>query len=91
MQKRLLVAVIVISISSLAAIAQVEQPKPMSGTYVHDFAGVIAADKKAEIQAKSQRLKDEYNTEIALVTIDLLLREFCCHRHFAKKGFSLQT
>jgi uncharacterized membrane protein YgcG len=42
---------------------------------VHDFAGVISDDKKAEIQAKAQRLKDEYKTEIALVTIDSLQGE----------------
>ena len=75
MQKRLLVAVILISISSLIAIAQVDLPKPMPGSYVHDFAGVVAEDKKAEIQAKAQRLKDEYKTEIALVTIDSLQGE----------------
>ena len=75
MQKRLFVAAIVISISSMVVIAQVEQPGPMPGTYVHDFAGVIADDKKAEIQAKAQRLKDEYQTEIALVTIDSLQGE----------------
>lgn len=75
MQKRLLVAVIVISISSLVVAAQVEQPKPMPGTYVHDFAGVISEDKKAEIQGKAQQLKDDYKTEIALVTIDSLQGE----------------
>ena len=75
MHKRLLVAVILISIFSLVVTAQVEQPKPMPGTYVHDFAGVISEDKKAEIQGKAQRLKDEYKTEIALVTIDSLQGE----------------
>jgi uncharacterized protein len=75
MQKRLLVAVIVISISSLVVAAQIEQPKPMAGTYVHDFAGVISEDKKAEIQGKAQRLKDEFKTEIALVTIESLQGE----------------
>ncbi|HEX5731575.1 MAG TPA: TPM domain-containing protein [Blastocatellia bacterium] len=75
MQKRLLLAVIVISISSLVVVAQVEQPGPMPGTYIHDFAGVISEDKKAEIQGKAQRLKDEYKTEIALVTIDSLQGE----------------
>src|SRR5215207_965997 len=47
-------------------------PGPMSGTFVHDFAGVMPDDKKAEIQAKARRLKDEYKTEIAVVTIDTL-------------------
>lgn len=75
MQKRLLVAVIVISISTLVVAAQAEQPKPMPGTYVHDFAGVISEDKKAEIQGKAQRLKDDYKTEIALVTIESLQGE----------------
>jgi uncharacterized membrane protein YgcG len=47
----------------------------MSGTFVHDFAGVIPDDKRAEIQAKAQRLKDEYKTEIAVVTVDSLQGE----------------
>lgn len=55
--------------------AQVEQPTPQPNTYVHDFAGVISDDKKNEIQAKAQRLKDEYKTEIAVVTIDSLQGE----------------
>jgi len=47
----------------------------MPGSFVHDFAGVIPDDKKAEIQAQAQRLKDEYRTEIAVVTIDSLQGE----------------
>jgi uncharacterized protein len=54
----------------LYAAGQTEQPRPMPNTYVHDFAGVITADKKEEIQAKAVRLKDEFKTEIAAVTID---------------------
>lgn len=50
-------------------------PGPMSGTFVHDFAGVIPDEKKAEIQAKARRLKDEFQTEIAVVTIDSLQGE----------------
>lgn len=50
-------------------------PEPMSGTFVHDFAGVISNDQRAEIQAKAQRLKDEYQTEIAVVTIESLQGE----------------
>ena len=49
-----------------------EVPRPKPGTSVHDFAGVIPDDKKAEIQAKAQQLKDEYTTEIAVVTVDSL-------------------
>jgi len=52
--------------------AQSEQPKPMPNTYIHDFAGVVSADKQAEINTKAKQLKDEYKTEIALVTIDSL-------------------
>jgi uncharacterized membrane protein YgcG len=52
-----------------------EVPRPMPGTFVHDFAGVIPDDKRAEIQAKAQRLKDEYKTEIAVVTVDSLQGE----------------
>src|SRR5690349_21721372 len=54
------------------ALANAEQPKPLANTFVHDFAGVIQSDKKAEIQAKAQQLKDTYKTEIAIVTIDSL-------------------
>ncbi|MFL6254510.1 MAG: TPM domain-containing protein, partial [Pyrinomonadaceae bacterium] len=50
-------------------------PRPMPGTFVHDFAGVIPDEKRAEIQAKAQRLKDEYKTEIAVVTIESLQGE----------------
>lgn len=50
-------------------------PEPMSGTFVHDFAGVISDEQRAEIQAKAQRLKDEYKTEIAVVTIESLQGE----------------
>jgi hypothetical protein len=32
-------------------------PKPMSGTSVHGFAGVMFNDKKAEIQAMAKWLK----------------------------------
>jgi uncharacterized membrane protein YgcG len=44
----------------------------MPDTFVHDFAGVIPADKEAEIQAKARRLRDEYKTEIAVVTVNSL-------------------
>jgi uncharacterized protein len=59
---------------ALNAAGQTEQPRPMPNTYVHDFAGVITADKKEEIQAKAVRLKNEFKTEIAVVTIDSLPR-----------------
>jgi uncharacterized membrane protein YgcG len=74
MQKRLLHTATILWIATLClvALAEVEQPRPMPNTFVHDFAGVISGDKKAEIQAKAQRLKDEYNTEIAVVTIESL-------------------
>ena len=50
-------------------------PGPMPGTSVHDFAGVIADDKEVEINAKARRLKEEYKTEIAVVTVDSLQGE----------------
>ncbi len=62
---------IFIFVATLACLAA-DIPKPMSGTFVHDFAGVIPDDKRAEIQAKAQRLKDEYKTETAVVTVDSL-------------------
>lgn len=64
-------ALIFIFVATLACLAA-DIPRPMSGTFVHDFAGVIPDDRKAEIQAKAQRLKDEYKTEIAVVTVDSL-------------------
>ncbi|MEO6589630.1 MAG: TPM domain-containing protein, partial [Pyrinomonadaceae bacterium] len=64
-----------ILILPLFALAQAAQPTPMPGTFVHDFAGVISNEKKAEIQAQAQKLKDEYKTEIAVVTIDSLQGE----------------
>jgi uncharacterized membrane protein YgcG len=64
-------ALLVILCATLACLAA-EIPGPMSGTFVHDYAGVIPDDKRAEIQAKAQRLKDEYKTEIAVVTIESL-------------------
>lgn len=56
----------------LWAFANVEMPKPLPKTSVHDFAGVIADDQEKEIQAKARRLEDEYKTEIAVVTIQSL-------------------
>lgn len=44
-------------------------PRPLPGTYVHDFAGVISDEKKAEINAKAKQLKEQYQTEIAVVTV----------------------
>lgn len=58
-----------------SASAQAAQPTPMPNTFVHDFAGVLPYEKKAEIQAKARRLKDEYQTEIALVTVDSIQGE----------------
>jgi uncharacterized membrane protein YgcG len=56
----------------LSARAQTAQPTPMPGTFVHDFAGVISDEKKSVIQAQAQRMRDEYKTEVAVVTIDSL-------------------
>lgn len=56
----------------LSALAEAAQPTPMPKTFVHDFANVLSEDQKAQIQAKAQRLKDECQTEIAVVTIDSL-------------------
>src|SRR5919199_1149638 len=58
-----------------SAPTEVAQPTPMPNTFVHDFAGVIPDEKEAEIQSKARRLKDEYKTEIAVVTVDSLQGE----------------
>lgn len=59
-------------ILTLAVFASAQQPTPMPQTYVHDFANVITAEHEAEIQAKAERLKTEFKTEIAVVTVPSL-------------------
>lgn len=73
MRKRLL-ALLFILLAAPAVLGE-QVPQPLPGTFVHDFAGVIPADREAEIQAKAQRLRDEYKTEIAVVTVDSLQGE----------------
>ncbi|HJR07623.1 MAG TPA: TPM domain-containing protein [Pyrinomonadaceae bacterium] len=72
---RIVIPLWVLLLTALSAYAEVAQPTPMPKTFVHDFAGVITDEKKAEIQAQAQRLKDEFKTEIAVVTIDSLQGE----------------
>jgi len=69
------IALLLMFLAAFACFGAQEVPQPLPGTFVHDFAGVIPDDKKAEIQAKAQRLKDEFKTEIAVVTIDSLQGE----------------
>lgn len=52
-----------------------EVPRPLPDTFVHDFAGVVSDEKKAEINAKARLLKEHYKTEIAVVTVDSLRGE----------------
>jgi len=72
MKRQIVPCVFVILLIMSAALAQTEQPTPMPGRYVHDFAGVIDEGKKSEIQAKAERLKNELATEIAVVTVRTL-------------------
>src|SRR5215213_5372340 len=58
-----------------AALAQAPQPTPMPHTSVHDFARVLSAEGKAKLQAGAERLKREYRTEIAIVTVKSLRGE----------------
>lgn len=53
-------------------LASAELPKPMPNTYIHDFANVISADSKTQLQEKAKQLKEQFKTEIAVVTIDSL-------------------
>ena len=62
-------ALLSVLLATTAARAAGELPPPLPNTFVHDFAGVIAEEKRAEIQAKAQQLKDQYRTEIAVVTV----------------------
>lgn len=75
MKTRIIQLVFVILAYSITGYSEVEQPQPMPNTYVHDFAGVIAEDKRAEIQAKATRLKNEFQTEIAVVMVESLQGE----------------
>ena len=74
MRKFTITIVCVLSLLCAAA-AQVPQPTPMPRTFVHDFARVLSADGKAKLQAGAERLKREYKTEIAIVTINSLRGE----------------
>lgn len=67
MVKRIIQMVIAILLCSLPANA--EQLKPLPGTFIHDFANVISAGGKSQLQEQAKRLKDEFNTEIAVVTV----------------------
>ena len=69
-----LIAMTLAAILGVAVMAKAETsiPSPLPDTYVHDFAGVIDDAKRAEIQAKAERLKSEYKTEVAIVTIESL-------------------
>lgn len=67
MRKTILLVLMVVFLSVFAA---AQQPTPMPNTYIHDFANVVAPEKEAEIQAKAERLKTEFKTEIAVVTIE---------------------
>ena len=58
-----------------AVLAQAPQPTPMPHTSVHDFASVLSAEGKAKLQAGAERLKREYRTEIAIVTVKSLRGE----------------
>lgn len=52
--------------------AKAQPPQLLSDSYIHDFAKVISADSKSQLQEKAKRLKEELNTEIAVVTVESL-------------------
>jgi uncharacterized membrane protein YgcG len=70
MRKRFIQMVMLILLC--APLAGADQPKPMPGTDLHDFANVISADNKSQLQEKARQLKEQFKTEIALVTIQSL-------------------
>lgn len=73
-RRSLPLAALLIFLTSPAALGA-QLPEPLPGTFVHDFAGVIPAEREAEIQAKARRLRDEFKTEIAVVTVESLQGE----------------
>lgn len=58
-----------------SALAQAPQPTPMPHTSVHDFARVLSAQGRAKLQEGAERLRRDYRTEIAIVTINSLRGE----------------
>lgn len=72
MKTKTISSFIIMLLCCYAAIAADPQPTPIPGSYVHDFANVIDASKRAEINEKAKTLKEKYKTEIAVVTITSL-------------------
>lgn len=56
----------------LTGAAQLSVPRPVIGSYIHDFAAVVTPERQVEIQNKGRRLKESFKTEIAVVTIGSL-------------------
>lgn len=53
-------------------LAEATMPSPMKNTYIHDFANVISANVKEEINQYSEQLDQGTGAEIMVVTVDSL-------------------
>jgi uncharacterized membrane protein YgcG len=63
---------LLIAMALCCAFTGAQQLKPLPGTSVHDFANVLSAESEKQLQEKARRLKEEFNTEIAVVTLQSL-------------------
>ncbi|WP_431810748.1 TPM domain-containing protein [Lysinibacillus capsici] len=58
--------------SFFSNLAEATMPSPMKNTYIHDFANVISANVKEEINQYSEQLDQGTGAEIMVVTVDSL-------------------
>lgn len=69
--KRITVSFLFIFLCS-AVIYGAEYPKPLPNTFVHDFAGVLSEPAKQELQKQAKYLKENLDTEVAVVIMSTL-------------------
>ncbi|MEQ6050826.1 TPM domain-containing protein [Lysinibacillus capsici] len=72
--KRCIVQIIIVCSVLLffSNLAEATMPLPMKNTYIHDFANVISANVKEEINQYSEQLDQGTGAEIMVVTVDSL-------------------
>ena len=63
--KRILFLLLILSVNLRAQ----EIPKPIPGSYVHDFAGVLTPDQVRTLHSKLIDIKRKSTVETAIVTI----------------------
>ena len=68
---RYFLGIFLVAFWAVASFAQEKPPLPdYASVYVNDFAGVIDADREAEIEAKLKRIKETYDVEMSVLTIE---------------------